>query len=273
MKNLLTLAAAALLFSGCNNMSYTEVSLSDLSQNAAQFVDKGVTLTGVVANVCKESGSACELLSPDASSSIQLSSNCEETKLSSDLEGKSLTINGVVKARVINAAYLDQWESEAVAAMQTIDPSFVWVSTSKPASMGAGSCCSSGLGTATAAKPACEDETATVTAVAATTTEASCETTGTSTCCQSGTEISQTEECCENTASATATTVANEEKPGSCCSSGSATATAINYNKESVMAELNQIKALRAQMDENGEVTIYSVEIVEMTTNDRTAMN
>ena len=130
-KKLLLLAAMALLIAGCSGekaettetaeAATTEaapvvVTVADFNAHAADYVEKAVTVSGTVDHVCKHGGKKMFIMGEDPSERLKIEVGEGIPAFDIALEGSKVKITGVCKVFKMDAAYLDNWESEACSA-------------------------------------------------------------------------------------------------------------------------------------------------------------
>jgi len=93
----------------------TQVSISDLLENADQYVDQPVMLTGTVDHVCRQGGKKMFLTDQTPENRIKLTPGKNMPSFDVELEGSDLTVEGVLQALVIDEDYLNKWEEEIQA--------------------------------------------------------------------------------------------------------------------------------------------------------------
>jgi hypothetical protein len=122
-KKLLLLAAMALLIAGCSGekAATTEtapvvVTVADFNAHAADYVEKAVTVSGTVDHVCKHGGKKMFIMGEDPSERLKIEVGEGIPAFDIALEGSRVKVTGVGKVFKMDAAYLDNWESEACSA-------------------------------------------------------------------------------------------------------------------------------------------------------------
>ncbi|MFZ1731135.1 MAG: hypothetical protein WBQ23_14340 [Bacteroidota bacterium] len=123
MKPILTLALIALVFSACGQKQEAEnadagkvMTVSQLMENPAQYIDKEVTLDGTVTHVCKHGGRRIHLTDLEPNVTVRIEAPENMAAFARELEGSDVTVSAVLRETRIDAAYLDEWEAEVKAA-------------------------------------------------------------------------------------------------------------------------------------------------------------
>jgi hypothetical protein len=117
----LTLLAVAVLVA-CNTegkkdqkeekVEVPQLSITDLLENADQYIDQAVLLTGTVDHVCREGGKKMFLIDNNPESRIKVTPGKNMPSFEVELEGSDLMVEGVLQALVIDEDYLAKWEEE-----------------------------------------------------------------------------------------------------------------------------------------------------------------
>ncbi len=89
-----------------------QVSITDLLDNADQYVDQAILLTGTVDHVCREGGKKMFLIDNNPESRIKVTPGKSMPSFDVELEGSDLIVEGVLQALVIDEDYLAKWEEE-----------------------------------------------------------------------------------------------------------------------------------------------------------------
>jgi len=112
-KFLLPLLAISILFSACNNQKAAKteavaVNLSEVKARAPELMGKLISLDGMVAHVCRESGK--RLFLGEESFKVLASNTVPTFKV--EWEGSDMTITGFLKEDRIDETYLANWQKE-----------------------------------------------------------------------------------------------------------------------------------------------------------------
>jgi hypothetical protein len=106
MKNLLILLSVLFLLGSCNNKPETaendteatvEITLEELYANPYQYLDKEVSIAGLVTHVCKHGGQKLFIAGNDENSSIRIEVGKDITEFDTNMEGTEAEFKGIVK--------------------------------------------------------------------------------------------------------------------------------------------------------------------------------
>ena len=89
-----------------------QVSITDLLENADQYVDQAILMTGTVDHVCREGGKKMFLIDENPDSRIKVTPGKNMPSFDVELEGNDLLVEGVLQVLVIDEDYLAKWEEE-----------------------------------------------------------------------------------------------------------------------------------------------------------------
>jgi hypothetical protein len=123
MKNYLILFAISLIIICCNNMAPKETATSTLNvlefeKKAGDYVNKEVTLEGLVSHTCKEGGKKMFIMDPKCDSiTVKI---ITENVFDKSLEGSNVLISGIVRELRVDEAYIKNMEKET-SENSTID--------------------------------------------------------------------------------------------------------------------------------------------------------
>ncbi len=128
MKKLFFLLFAASMLAACNNSensATTEtstdkqvseapvaVTLAEFSDKASDLVGKQIVFTGIVDHTCKHGGKRMFLVDENSDASLKVESGENISSFDASLEGSEVKVVGVVNEKVIDKAYLDEWEAD-----------------------------------------------------------------------------------------------------------------------------------------------------------------
>jgi hypothetical protein len=87
-------------------------SLDSLLKNAAQLVDKKVTVIGSVTHTCKHSGKRCFIVGENENVTMRVEAKGNIGGFNRELVGSELAIVGVVKENRLTKEYIDQYEKD-----------------------------------------------------------------------------------------------------------------------------------------------------------------
>ncbi len=89
-----------------------EVNVQALLDNAEQYVDKTVNVSGTVVHVCRHTGKRLFIVGENPEKRFKVVTGPNMSSFDVALEGSDVTIEGIVRVQKIDEAYLDQWESQ-----------------------------------------------------------------------------------------------------------------------------------------------------------------
>ncbi len=128
MKKLFLLLFAASMLAACNNsknnatvdnstdeqMSEAPVAitLAEFSDKADGLVGKQIVFTGIVDHTCKHGGKRMFLVDENSDASLKVESGENISSFDASLEGSEVKVVGIVNEKVIDKAYLDEWEAD-----------------------------------------------------------------------------------------------------------------------------------------------------------------
>jgi fructose-specific component phosphotransferase system IIB-like protein len=127
MKKLFLLLFAASMLAACNNSQNNAtitpaddqvseapvaITLAEFSDKADSLVGKQVVFTGIVDHTCKHSGKRMFLVDENSDASLKVESGENISSFDASLEGSEVKVTGVVNEKVIDKAYLDEWEAD-----------------------------------------------------------------------------------------------------------------------------------------------------------------
>jgi hypothetical protein len=123
LKKLLFLVFVVVAFVSCNNQpketpKETTFELNVFDSLAPQYVNKEITILGTIDHVCKHGGKRMFLVGENPAVRVKINATDDNTSFKPEWEGSDVLIKGVVEELRIDAAYLDQWESEVLAETQ-----------------------------------------------------------------------------------------------------------------------------------------------------------
>lgn len=126
MKRLFPLALVALLFVACGKTETdntdsdaaagTAMKVTALLAEAGANVDMEMTIEGTVTHVCKHGGRRVHLTDIETNDKIRVEAPEGMPAFARELEGSDIVVTGVLRETRIDAAYLDEWEQEILAA-------------------------------------------------------------------------------------------------------------------------------------------------------------
>ena len=84
----------------------------DLLKDISNQIDKEVAVKGTVVHVCKHGGKKLHLIGENPDERLIVFATEEVGKFERELEGSDIVLNGVVREKRIDEAYLDKWAAE-----------------------------------------------------------------------------------------------------------------------------------------------------------------
>ena len=125
MKQVLSLALVALLFTACGQKQEAEqteaanvMTVSQLLESPEQYIGKEITLEGTVTHVCKHGGRRVHLTDLEPNVKIRIEAPEKMAAFARELEGSDIVVSCVLRETRIDAAYLDEWEAEVREGME-----------------------------------------------------------------------------------------------------------------------------------------------------------
>ncbi len=125
MKQILTLALIALVFSACGQKPEAEntdianiMTVSQLLDGPEQFIDKEFTVEGTVTHVCKHGGRRVHITELEPNVKIRIEAPEDMAAFARELEGSDVVVTAILRETRIDAAYLDEWEAEVLEGME-----------------------------------------------------------------------------------------------------------------------------------------------------------
>ncbi|MBR9974083.1 MAG: hypothetical protein KFF77_00740 [Bacteroidetes bacterium] len=119
MKQLLSLALVALLFTACGQKQDGEqtdagevMTVSQLLESPDQYLGKEITLEGTVTHVCKHGGRRVHITDLEPNVKIRIEAPEEMAAFARELEGSDIVVRCILRETRIDAADLDEWEAE-----------------------------------------------------------------------------------------------------------------------------------------------------------------
>jgi hypothetical protein len=112
-KSLLALLFLSVLILGCNNQKPSQneaipVKISEVKEKAPEVMGKLISMEGMVAHVCRESGKRLFL----GEESFKVLATNDVPTFSVELEGSDIVLTGHLKEDRIDETYLANWEKE-----------------------------------------------------------------------------------------------------------------------------------------------------------------
>jgi len=124
VKKFVIIITIALAFAACNSsdadnndandstdVSLTAVSLSDFDAKAQDYVDVEIQVSGIVDHICRHGGKKLLLVNENGDASIHIDS---DVRFEDTLAGSNVTVIGIVRELVIDEAYCQQLDDDAM---------------------------------------------------------------------------------------------------------------------------------------------------------------
>lgn len=122
IKKITFFALMVMIFAACNQSKQTPkettFDLAQFDSLAPQYANKEVTILGTVDHVCKHGGKRMFLIGETPDVRVKINATDDNTSFKPEWEGSEVLVKGIVEELRIDAAYLDQWESEVNADTQ-----------------------------------------------------------------------------------------------------------------------------------------------------------
>jgi|AntAceMinimDraft_17_1070374.scaffolds.fasta_scaffold00876_3 hypothetical protein len=94
------------------NVNVTQLSISDFMTLAGKYVDKEISIQGIVGHVCKHSGKRMFIVGENPKQRAKINTGKDITSFDISLEGKKVKVQGIVKEKIVDENYLSKWEEE-----------------------------------------------------------------------------------------------------------------------------------------------------------------
>lgn len=124
-KLFILISIAVLSLTACNNsnsdnsqnddstvVSAPVIMLEDFDAKAGDFIDQEVQIAGIVDHVCKHGGKKILLVNENGDASVHVES---DVRFEDSLVGTNVSVVGIVREFVIDEAYCQQLEDDAIA--------------------------------------------------------------------------------------------------------------------------------------------------------------
>jgi fructose-specific component phosphotransferase system IIB-like protein len=128
MKKLFLVLFAATMFAACNNSQNSatidnpadeqmseapvEITLAEFSDKAEGLVGKQIVFTGIVDHTCKHGGKRMFIVDENSDAHLKVESGENISSFDASLEGSEVKVVGIVNEKIIDKAYLDEWEAD-----------------------------------------------------------------------------------------------------------------------------------------------------------------
>lgn len=127
IKKLVITIIVALIFVSCANNAkdqskrdnaIIETSVIDFSESAKDLVGSTVMISATVNHVCMHGGKKMFLVTEGSDASVKIVPSEEIAAFNTDLVGSEIQVTGSIEELIIDEAYLLEWESELIIAME-----------------------------------------------------------------------------------------------------------------------------------------------------------
>lgn len=95
-----------------NRIKTDSLSVAEIKTNAAIYVDKEVSIIGIVEHVCKHGGKRLFLMGDNPKDRFKITAGSDVGAFNVELEGSEILVKGIVVERKIDEAFIDNWEVE-----------------------------------------------------------------------------------------------------------------------------------------------------------------
>ncbi|HLF35824.1 MAG TPA: hypothetical protein VI583_16390 [Cyclobacteriaceae bacterium] len=96
----------------------TPILVDELLKNPGPYVERTVTVEGLVTHVCMHSGKRLHLKASGSNEFVRVEAKGDIGQFDRELEGDNLVINGIFRSQVIDKDYLARWETELTGGGQ-----------------------------------------------------------------------------------------------------------------------------------------------------------
>ncbi|MFC2113859.1 hypothetical protein ACFLRI_00765 [Bacteroidota bacterium] len=115
MRNLFVIMIVSLALFSCGNKQNGEVNDLDINtfgDEAANYVDQEISISGTVVHICKHGGKKMHLIGDNDEKKIVVFAGDDITEFPIELEGLMVKVTGVVKEEIITEETILEWEAE-----------------------------------------------------------------------------------------------------------------------------------------------------------------
>lgn len=95
------------------------ITFDEFKTNPENYVDKLVKVDGTCIHTCKHGGKKMHIVGEDPDFSIKVTASETVAMFDKALEGSRLSVEGIVKAQIVNEDYLNNWEAELKKDIET----------------------------------------------------------------------------------------------------------------------------------------------------------
>lgn len=92
-----------------------EIEISNFENVADNHVGEKVNVKGTVVHVCEHGGKRMFLIGDDPNKRVKITKGDAMASFKPEMEGSDVTVEGVVHAKEVDEAYLNQWEKDVKA--------------------------------------------------------------------------------------------------------------------------------------------------------------
>lgn len=116
MRNLLFVFLASALFVSCGNKNtedaFSELDINTFSDEAANYVDQNISITGTCVHVCRHGGKKMHLIGDNDEKKLVVFAGEGLSEFPMELEGEVLKVTGKVVEEQITEETILEWEAE-----------------------------------------------------------------------------------------------------------------------------------------------------------------
>jgi len=116
LKKLSITILAALMIASCGKKEATEnlpqLTVAQLTADAGEYVGKKVSVSGTVVHVCEHGGKRMFIIGDQPEPRFKITAGTSVGGFDLTLEGSNVQVSGVVQEQKVDAAFLDNWETE-----------------------------------------------------------------------------------------------------------------------------------------------------------------
>ncbi len=116
LKKLSITILTVLMIASCGKKEMTEnipqLTVAQLTTDAAEYVGKKVSVSGTVVHVCKHGGKRMVIIGDQPEPRFKITAGTSVGAFDAALEGSDVQVTGVIQEQKVDAAFLDNWETE-----------------------------------------------------------------------------------------------------------------------------------------------------------------
>ncbi len=94
------------------NTNVTQLSISDFMTLTDKYVNKEISIQGIVGHVCKHSGKRMFIIGQNSEQRVKIVTGKDINSFDISLEGKKVKVQGIVNEQIVDENYLSKWEDE-----------------------------------------------------------------------------------------------------------------------------------------------------------------